>query len=179
MLLSRLLRKGVYILKPKELTYGFAPIYNNRTKILILGTAPSVISLKKKQYYANPGNQFWKIIFDILSVTDPLDYQQRIEYLKWHRLGLWDVYAKFERKGSLDSNFSTVIPNDFSQLLATSPIKLIIANGKLSYKEALKNQTLQNMPILCLPSTSGANNAQMTQRKIAWHEALNMISLND
>lgn len=154
---------------------GFLPIYDQRTEILILGTAPSVISLQKQQYYANPGNQFWKIIFANLAIDDPIDYQKRVTCLKEHRIGLWDVYEKFERKGSLDTNFATVIPNDFKQILIEAPVKLIIANGKLAYKEALKNQTIQHLPIIAVPSTSGANNGMAKERLIAWHDALEIL----
>ncbi|MEG0293772.1 DNA-deoxyinosine glycosylase [Enterococcus sp.] len=155
----------------QDLNQGFLPIYDQQTQILILGTAPSVISLKKQQYYANPGNQFWKIIFMNLAVDDPIDYQKRIEILKEHRIGLWDVYKKFERQGSLDTNFSTIIPNDFRPILNEAPIHLIIANGKLAYKEALKNPTLNHLPIIPVLSTSGANNGLAKERLISWREA--------
>lgn len=151
---------------------GFSPVYDARTEILILGTAPSVKSLEKQQYYANPGNQFWNILFHSLAVEDPLEYSQRLELLKDHRIGLWDVYATFERKGSLDVNFSTIVPNDFTTLLTKARIKTILTNGQLAYKEALKNPTIPNLAIQQLPSTSGANNGQSKTRMVAWKEAL-------
>ena len=151
---------------------GFLPIYDHQTEILILGTAPSAKSLEKQQYYANPGNQFWKILFDSLAIEDPIVYSKRLDSLKDHRIGLWDVYATFERKGSLDANFSSIIPNDFTPLLAQAPIKIILTNGQLAYKEALKNPTIQHLSIHRLPSTSGANNGQSKTRMVAWKEAL-------
>ena len=159
-------------MKALEKKQGFLPIYDDKTEILILGTAPSLISLKKQEYYANPGNQFWKLLFTHLQVTDPLDYQMRIAQLKQHRIGLWDVYATFERKGSLDTNFSTVSQNDFTELLANAPIKKIIANGSRAYQEAKKNDTLNHLPIHLALSTSGANNGKSKERLKNWEELL-------
>lgn len=162
-------------MNPSESTLGFLPIYDNHTKILILGSAPSVRSLQKQEYYGNHGNHFWKIICENLKVPDPIDYQKRIKLLKDAQIGLWDVYQTFERKGSLDSNFSTVMPNDFTQILQEAPIQLILANGKLAYQEAMKNPTLVNVPILLLPSTSGANNRMIDERASAWAAALSSL----
>lgn len=151
---------------------GLAPIYDSHTKILILGSAPSEISLARQQYYANPGNQFWKIVFSILEPSIPEEYGARIALLKQHNVGLWDVYRKFDRDGSMDTNFSAVIPNDFSAVLSEAPIELIIANGKKAYHEALKISQFDELTILPALSTSGANNGRAKERMISWYEAL-------
>ncbi|MHC5268384.1 DNA-deoxyinosine glycosylase [Enterococcus sp. LJL98] len=162
-------------MKPLEKEQGFLPIYDNQTEILILGTAPSAVSLKKNEYYANPGNQFWKLLFTHLQVVDPLNYQMRIAQLKQHRIGLWDVYSTFERKGSLDSNFSTVCQNDFTELLTNASIKKVIANGSLAYQEAKKNDTLNHLPIHLALSTSGANNGRSKDRLQNWGSLLQEV----
>lgn len=96
---------------------GLDAIYDESTKILILGSAPSVKSLELQQYYANKGNQFWKIISECLNTTDPLDYEKRLELLIQNKIGLWDIYSQFDRTGSLDSNFRQTKLNDFDALL--------------------------------------------------------------
>ena len=151
---------------------GLSPVMNSKTEILILGSAPSKKSLELQQYYANKGNQFWNIIFEILSVNDPIEYSKRVKILLEHHIGLWDVYDTFNRDGSLDSQFRSTTLNDFHEILTTVPIKLIIANGKKSYGEIQKNALFQQIPILYCPSTSGANNGQSQLRKDNWTEAL-------
>lgn len=151
---------------------GLKPIVNNETKVLILGSAPSKKSLELQQYYGNKGNQFWNLIFDILSVTDPIEYSKRVQILLDHHLGLWDVYDTFDRNGSLDSQFQDATLNDFQEIFSLAPIKLIIANGKKAYSESLKNALFREVPILYCPSTSGANNGQKQLRKELWTEAL-------
>ncbi len=150
---------------------GLAPIYDQRTEILILGSAPSKISLQKQQYYGNKSNQFWKIIFQTLEVCDPLDYQERLQILQAHKIGLWDVYAAFERDGSMDHRFQQTKVNDFQQLQQL-PLKKIIANGKKAFEEISKQQLFTDLVVVPCLSTSGANNSRAQQRLLEWQQAL-------
>lgn len=151
---------------------GLDPIYNQATKILILGSAPSQKSLERQQYYGNPANQFWKIIFQLLEIKDPVNYQGRIEILLAHHLGLWDVYQQFERTGSLDSNFISAELNDFTRLLKVTNIKRIVTNGNRAYQEARKIKIFHHIPIIPALSTSGANNGRSQARIESWNAAL-------
>lgn len=157
---------------------GLAPIYNENTKILILGSAPSVKSLELQQYYASKGNQFWKIISESLNTTDPIDYEKRLELLVQNQIGLWDIYSHFDRIGSLDSNFKQTKLNDFDALLSTASIKLVIANGDKAYQEVLKSAIFEYHTVIKCLSTSGANNGKAQERKIEWKEALQLPFLS-
>ncbi|MHC5229269.1 DNA-deoxyinosine glycosylase [Enterococcus sp. LJL99] len=156
---------------------GLAPIINKKTKILILGSAPSEISLKKQQYYGNNGNQFWKIIFDYFQVPFSTDYEERVQLLLNNQIGLWDIYHSFNRIGSLDRSIKENTINDFRPLLAQSTIKLVIANGKQCANEILENHLFEQMTVISCISTSGAANGLAAERKKGWFEALNTVFL--
>ncbi|AYW48563.1 DNA-deoxyinosine glycosylase [Tetragenococcus osmophilus] len=147
---------------------GLAPIYNENTEILILGSAPSVQSLAKQQYYGNRANRFWEVLFTSLQITDPIDYHKRIQLLLDHHIGLWDVYHSFERKGSMDHHFTEYKLNDFRNLLNKTSVKTIIANGKTAYYEIMANHLFSEQSVYCCLSTSGANNSRAQKRKMEW-----------
>lgn len=151
---------------------GLAPIYDENTKILILGSAPSVKSLELQQYYATTGNQFWKIISECLNTTDPVDYKKRLELLRKNNIGLWDIYSQFDRIGSLDSNFKQTKLNNFEPLLSTTSIKLVIANGDKAFQEIIKSTIFEQYTVIKCLSTSGANNGKAQERKIEWKKAI-------
>ncbi|MGX7198207.1 DNA-deoxyinosine glycosylase [Enterococcus olivae] len=151
---------------------GLAPIYDERTEILILGSAPSEQSLKKRQYYGNPSNQFWKTVFQALAVPDPKEYSERLRILKAHKIGLWDVYSTFQREGSMDHHFKETQLNQFDELLKKTSIKKIIANGKKASEEIHKQPLFASIPVIDCSSTSGANNGRMQQRLEEWSKAL-------
>lgn len=156
---------------------GLDPIFTQETKILILGSAPSEISLKKQQYYGNNGNQFWKIIFDYFQTALSSDYEERIQLLLSNQIGLWDIYHSFNRVGSLDRSIKENTLNDFRPLLEQATIELIITNGKQCAKEILENQLFEGMTVVNCISTSGAANGFATERKKGWFEALDSIFL--
>lgn len=152
---------------------GLAPIYNQQTEILILGSAPSQISLKKQQYYGNNGNQFWKILFEYFDLPLSTDYNLRVEELLKHHLGLWDVYASFNRAGSLDSSFKETQLNDFQKLWKETPhLRLIVANGQKAYSEILAHDLFPDLHVVSCHSTSGANNGNAVARREQWFEVL-------
>lgn len=157
---------------------GFEAIYDKNTKILILGSAPSVKSLELQQYYANKGNQFWKIIAECLCTSDPIDYEKRLQLLTQNHIGLWDVYSHFNRIGSLDSDFKQIKLNNFDSLFPTTSIKLIIANGDKAYQEIVKSALFEHYMVIKCLSTSGANNGKAQERKIEWKEALQTTCLS-
>ena len=151
---------------------GLVPVYNKNTEILILGSAPSIQSLEKQQYYGNQSNRFWQIIFKILQISDPKIYDKRLQVLLDHHIGLWDVFQNFERQGSMDHRFSDYKLNDFSQLLETAPIKTVIANGKTAYQEIIDQQLFVEQNIYYCLSTSGVNNSRADKRQKEWQQAL-------
>ncbi|MGP6138992.1 MULTISPECIES: DNA-deoxyinosine glycosylase [unclassified Jeotgalibaca] len=155
-----------------EATKGFGPVINAQTRVLILGSHPGVVSLRKQQYYGNPGNAFWRTVFSALGISDPVNYTERLEALLAHGIGLWDVYDTVEREGSQDVNIKNETLNDFEHVLGQTAIHLIIANGQTAYRETQKHAIFQDYEVICGLSTSGLNNGREQERMKQWHEAI-------
>lgn len=155
-----------------EHSKGFQPIVDKQTRVLILGSHPGVPSLRKQQYYGNPGNAFWRVVFNALQTDDPIDYHERLKTLQAHGIGIWDVYATAEREGSLDSKIKSNTLNDFERVLKEADIQLIIANGKTAYNEILKHPIFQPYEVISALSTSGLNNGRESARMEQWTQAI-------
>ncbi len=155
-----------------EWSQGFEPVFDEGARLFILGSHPGVPSLKKQQYYGNPGNAFWRVVFAALRVEDPVDYALRLAVLKAHGIGLWDVYAQVEREGSYDHTISQQVLNDFDRVLKVADIKLVIANGQTAYKETQKHAVFNDYEVASALSTSGLNNGREAQRMAQWTQLI-------
>ena len=155
---------------------GLPPVADARTVVLVLGSFPGVASLKARQYYGHPQNQFWRILA-ALWPQHPLpgreDYAARCAWLLARGLGVWDVYASCERQGSLDTAIRAAEVNDFAALAQRCPRLAAVAhNGGESYKHARRTAAL-GVPVHALPSTSPANASWSFERKLqAWGDVL-------
>jgi hypoxanthine-DNA glycosylase len=148
--------------------YSFPPISNPDATILILGTMPSVQSLAVNQYYGNPRNAFWKIIFTLFNTPFSNDYEQRKNVLLKNRIALWDVLEACIRPGSLDSAIEQEVPNDFNSFLKIHPnIKHIYFNGQKAAAYFKKYINMENdYKLTTLPSTSPANAGKSFEGKL-------------
>lgn len=137
---------------------GFPPVLDRRTRILILGSFPGEASLAAQQYYAHPRNQFWRLLSAVLGDDiASLPYEDRLQRLLSHRIGLWDVIALCEREGSLDTAIRRAQANDFAMLKEQCPDLLRVCfNGKTSGKFAPQFGNA-GFETLVLPSSSPAN----------------------
>ena len=162
---------------PPERLLGLPPIVSSNTRLLVLGSFPSVASLARQQYYAHPQNQFWKILQAIWPssprLTSEDSYEKRSEWVLGRGLGVWDVYAACERQGSLDTAIRHPQVNDFASLMRDCPQLWGIAhNGGESFRHA-KYTALLGLPVYKLPSTSPANASWSFERKLAaWREVM-------
>lgn len=141
---------------------SFKPSINKDSEILILGSMPGVMSLKKQQYYAHPQNRFWKVMGYICNEPDlhEFKYDLKLKTLLNNNIALWDVIKSCKRDGSLDSNISDEIPADIKKLLKKYPnIKIICLNGNKSYTAFKKyfSDLLIKYSCYKMPSTSPAN----------------------
>lgn len=136
--------------------YCNPPIIDKDSAILILGSMPSVKSIEKKEYYANPANRFWNVIFSLFDGEFSSDYDKKIDFLHKNHLALFDVINSCLRNGSLDSNIRDSVLNDISGLIKDYPnISLIVLNGGTAAKLFEKNfKDTVNIPYIKLPSTS-------------------------
>lgn len=130
------------------------PIYNRNSKVLILGTMPSVKSRELGMYYAHPQNRFWPVLKKVFNI----EIIDKENFLLEHSIALWDVIASCEIKGSSDNSIKNVIPNDVLSLIKKTEIKHIFTTGKIAYN--LYNKYLYELTkieAICLPSPSSAN----------------------
>lgn len=135
--------------------HNINPIFDKNTKILILGSFPSVKSRQLKFYYGHPQNRFWKMMKTILEYKNEIDtIDDKIKMLLKNNIGLWDVIKSCEITGSSDSSIKNIIPNDIYQILNTAKIEKVVCNGKTAfslYKKYIGTNSIY------LPSTSPAN----------------------
>ena len=159
---------------------GLAPIIDTNTRILILGSLPSDESIRKQQYYGNPGNDFWKLISETISKDiTALDYNPKIQTLQEYKIGLWDVLFSGEREGSLDSNINNEEINDFSNLNDVAPnLRLICFNGKKAgeFEKIIQEHEGHGIETKILPSSSGANRRFSDKRIIEWKSIADTIA---
>jgi hypoxanthine-DNA glycosylase len=163
------------------LLQGLPPVIAPHTRLLVLGSFPSVASLQAQQYYAHPRNHFWPILSALWGVDlRALPYDQRIAFVRDKGLGIWDVYARCRREGSLDSAIEDAQPNDLAGLARRAPqLQAIAHNGGESARAMRVTRTL-GLPVWRLPSTSPANASWAFERKLAaWREAFAGAGLVD
>ena len=141
------------------------PVYNEKSKILILGSFPSVKSREGKFFYHHPQNRFWKVLAGILGSAVPETIEEKKEFLLQNHIAVWDVIASCEIEGSSDSSIRNVIPNDLNKILSTANIEHIYTNGGTASKLYRKYCYAQTqMEDVKLPSTSPANVAYSLEK---------------
>lgn len=159
---------------PSALLRGLGPVVDRRTRLVVLGSFPGVASLQAGQYYAHPRNQFWTILSALWNEDlRALPYERRLDAMRAHGLGLWDVYASCRREGSLDSAIAQAELNDLPGLLRLAPrLRALAHNGGESARHRRITESL-GLAVLRLPSTSPANASWSFDRKLeAWRAAL-------
>ena len=160
------------IISGEPVLHEIAPVYNEDSKILILGSFPSVKSRESGFFYGHPQNRFWKVLAGIFEIPVPVTIEEKKAMLLKHRIAVWDVIASCRITGSSDSSIKDVVPNDFEKILSTAKIERICANGATAwklYEKYVKQST--GMGAVKLPSTSPANAAWSLERLIeCWKE---------
>ena len=154
----------------ERIQHPFGPLFNGNSRVLILGSFPSVKSREQQFFYGHPQNRFWKVIAALYHTETPVTIPEKKELILRSGLALWDTIASCTVTGSSDASIRDVRANDLSVILDHSPIRKICCNGKTSwqlYEKWIRPQT--GREALCLPSTSPAN-AQWTLEKLteAW-----------
>ena len=136
------------------------PVYDKNSKILILGSFPSVKSRETGFFYGHPQNRFWKIVAAVFEEDVPATIEEKKKMLLRNGIALWDVAASCEIDGSADSSIRNVRPNDIKKLISETSISRIYVNGRTAlklYQKYLEEQL--GMEAIVLPSTSPANAA--------------------
>ena len=158
----------------QRVVHPIAPVFNADSKVLILGSFPSVASREQCFFYGHARNRFWPLIARLLQSEVPSSIEEKCSLLLRHRLALWDVVQNCNIVGSSDASIQNVVPNDLSIILRTASIQCIAANGACAarlYRKYCLSAT--GKEILLLPSTSPANAAYSLDALYeVWHAAL-------
>lgn len=150
---------------------GLPPIARADARLFILGSLPGDASLAAQRYYAHPQNQFWRLVGSVLGEDlHSMAYEQRLDRLADHRVGLWDVIGSAERAGSLDQAIRNANHNRIDRLLHEYPaLEAIAFNGG---KSAASGRKLigeaSHIALIELPSSSPANTRPFAEKAAVW-----------
>jgi len=138
--------------------HPISPVYDGNSRVLILGSFPSVKSREAMFFYGHPQNRFWRVLARVCGTEVPLTVEEKKRLLLDNHIALWDVIASCEIVGSADSSIKNAVPNDLSIILDAAPIEKIFVNGKTAekyYNKYIRDKICREA--VCLPSTSPAN----------------------
>ena len=143
------------------------PVFDENSKVLILGSFPSVKSREANFFYGHPQNRFWKVLAEIFEETIPLTVEEKRAFLLHNHVAVWDVIKSCDIVGSSDSSIKNVVAKDLSVILDQANVVQIFVNGKTAeqyYKKYIEKQI--GRKAICLPSTSPANAAWKLDRLV-------------
>lgn len=160
----------------QRISHGFEPVFDERSRVLVLGSFPSALSRENRFYYGNPRNRFWRVMAAVLGEREPSagDLAGKRELLLRHGVALWDVIESCDVRGSSDASIRNVVPADVARITDAAPIHAVLCNGGTAgrlYHRWL--EPVAGMAAVVLPSTSPANAAWSLERLTErWREAL-------
>lgn len=151
----------------ERIIHPFEALYNENSKVLILGSFPSVKSREVSFFYGHPRNRFWKVIPALFGEEEPVTIEKKKELILRRNLALWDSIHSCEITGSSDSSVRNVVPNDISKIIGNSKVSKVFCNGALSHKMYMKYIFPDTkIEAVKLPSTSPANAAYSLDKLI-------------
>lgn len=157
-----------------EIFHPITPVFDKNSRVLILGSFPSVKSRETGFFYGHPQNRFWRVVSALFGEKTPVTVEEKKNLLLRNGVALWDVLRSCEIKGSSDASIKNASPNDLSVILDTAEIKAIFTNGGTAYKFYNRYSfPVTGRPAILLPSTSPAN-AAWTAEKLSdeWKKIL-------
>ncbi|MCI8342117.1 MAG: DNA-deoxyinosine glycosylase [Firmicutes bacterium] len=155
-----------------RVVHTIAPVFNEDSKILVLGSLPSVKSREGQFFYHHKQNRFWKVIAAVTNCDEPKTIDDKKDMLLKNGIALWDVISQCDIISSSDATIKNVTANDLSLILSVSKIEKVFVNGGTAfrlYEKYCKNESAKGMEAVKLPSTSAANASYSLERLIeAW-----------
>ncbi len=151
---------------------GFAPVFDENSRVLILGSFPSVKSRQIEFYYGNKQNKFWHTVCGYFGEEIPQDIEGKVGFLLRRNIALWDMVTACEIEGSADASVKNEEIADLTLVLSKAKIERILLNGTLSYQLFVKAYADLGIPYHKMPSTSPAT--PRFDGKI-WKEALDSV----
>jgi len=169
-----------------SIVHEIAPVWNEESCVLILGTMPSPASRSAGFFYMHPQNRFWKVVPEVFGETLKFpnnfsDHEaailERKEFLLRHNIALWDVLASCDIQGAADSSIKNAKPNDFTSIFEKSKIRNVFCTGKTSFNLwkkfcASEYEEQFSLTCECLPSTSPANAAWNKERLLKEYQKI-------
>ena len=156
--------------EPCRIAHPLAPIFDEHSRVLVLGTMPSPTSREVGFYYGHPQNRFWKLLAHLRKEDVPSSVEEKKAFLLRNHIAVWDTIHSCSIEGSSDSSIRNVKANDIGGLLAQTSIRAVFANGDKAcqlYRKYCMEQA--GREIIRLPSTSPANAAWTLEKLIqAW-----------
>lgn len=154
----------------ETLSHPIPPVYNEASRILILGSFPSVKSRAANFFYGHPQNRFWKLLAALTKSPLPSSVEEKKALLLNNHIALWDVIQSCTIEGSSDLSIQNVVPNNIALITASAPIAHIYANGSKAYDLFMRCcPNTGGLPVTRLPSTSPANASYSFERLLhAW-----------
>lgn len=147
-------------MEESTLLHTIPPVFDENSKILILGSFPSVKSREAEFFYGHKQNRFWKVLATLLNEKIPETIAEKKQLLLTHNIALWDVIKSCTITGSSDSSIKNVVPNDLEPILQAAKILQIFTNGSTADRLYKKNIfPVTKLTAIKLPSTSPANAA--------------------
>ena len=145
-------------MEPMPVIHQIAPVFDEHSRVLLLGTMPSPKSREAGFFYGHPQNRMWPVLARVFGEDTPMGTDARRDFLLRHRIAMWDVLSSCEIRGADDGSIRNAVPNDLRPILDTAPIAAIFTTGKKAF--SLYNRHI--LPVtgreaFCLPSTSPAN----------------------
>lgn len=156
----------------REIAEGFPPVFDKNSRLLILGSFPSVKSREVCFYYGNPQNRFWRTVCGFFAEEVPKDIAGKREFLLRRRIALWDVAVRCAVTGSSDASIRDVVLSDVPKVLKAAPIEYIFCNGSKAYSMFTEGFPKYIDRTTLLPSTSPANPRFSAE---AWERALSRV----
>ena len=152
-----------------KLVKGFEPFYNGDSRVLILGSFPSVKSREQSFYYGHPQNAFWRILALFFGEEKPTTVEEKKAFLKRHKIALWDIVTECEIVGSRDETIKNFKVANLPEVLQNSQVSCILVNGGRAFSIFEKHYGGIEIPYFKLPSTSPANAKRNDDE---WYNAL-------
>ncbi|MGN1111868.1 MAG: DNA-deoxyinosine glycosylase [Acutalibacteraceae bacterium] len=147
--------------------HNIDPVWDENSKILILGSFPSVKSREEKFFYAHPQNRFWRVLAAVTNTPTAKSIDEKKGMLLGCHIALWDVIGSCDIIGSSDSSIKNAVPNDINGIILNSRVETVFTNGATAdrlYKKYCEKDT--GITAVRLPSTSPANAAYSLERLI-------------
>lgn len=163
--------------KYEHIVHPFPPLYDEVSKILILGSLPSVKSREQMFFYGHPQNRFWKVIAAVTGEAVPATIEEKKELLHRNHIALWDTIYSCDIIGSSDSSIKNVVPTNLAPIINQSKVSHVFCNGNTSGRYYKKyQQDILGLEAVTLPSTSPANAAYSVDRLVQiWKEAVKKV----